>query len=303
MTVIDTCPDTLSARARGARLSASERTQLREHLSRCGTCRVIYLVGQDFDRMLATRPEDPRLIGRIIDAVRPVTIRSRWRARHRTAFVGLVAALLTVYAVAVAGRARMGLVWAALVTRGSNPIPVEKAPLAPKTERASSPTIAREVATTNAPLSPRSRVVVTHAKPVPSVSANAVEPLQSTAKELFAEANAARRNGDILSTRRLYADLQTRYAWSAEAQVSRVALGRLLLERGHDVSVALAQFDDFLAHGSRTGLAEEALFGRATALEQLDRPEQERQTWQTLLDRFPGSIYAERARARLRNLQ
>jgi len=74
---------------------------------------------------------------------------------------------------------------------------------------------------------------------------------------------------------------------------------RFLLDRLDDPAGALAQFDGYLAQTTHTALAEEALFGRATALSQLGRAEAERETWRTLLARYPSSVYADRARVRM----
>lgn len=119
-----------------------------------------------------------------------------------------------------------------------------------------------------------------------------------TARKLFAEANLRRRSGDDVRARQQYEELQRLFPISAEAQMSRVALGRLLLTRGQAAD-ALKQFDCYLAQDTGKGLAEEALFGRATALQQLGRHNEESKTWTTLVDRYPGSIYADGARARL----
>jgi len=79
--------------------------------------------------------------------------------------------------------------------------------------------------------------------------------------------------------------------------VSRVALGRLLLASG-DASGALREFDVYLAQGG--AIAEEALVGRAVALQRLGRHEEESATWRQVLSRYPGSVNAERARQRLK---
>ena len=75
--------------------------------------------------------------------------------------------------------------------------------------------------------------------------------------------------------------------------------GQLLLERGRPKE-ALAQFDRHQKVGGDVG--EEALAGRADALEQLGRTADAIAAWKSLLERYPGSIYAERARARLARL-
>jgi len=128
-----------------------------------------------------------------------------------------------------------------------------------------------------------------------------------TAERLFAEANARRKAGDTASARRLYTELSRRYPGSPEAQVSSASLGRLLLERSDDAAGALEQFDRLLARPAASmaqpALAEEALFGRATALMRLGRTKDEKAAWSELLARFPGSVYAERAHERLRALK
>jgi TolA-binding protein len=127
--------------------------------------------------------------------------------------------------------------------------------------------------------------------------------VEASAKELFTQANAARRAGDDEGARVLYVELERRFPASRESQVARIALGRLFLERMHDPEAALAQFDRFLRQSPGAPLAEEALFGRATSLMQLGRTSDERETWILLLDRFPDSVFAERGRARLSHLK
>jgi TolA-binding protein len=96
----------------------------------------------------------------------------------------------------------------------------------------------------------------------------------------------------------LYGELQSRYPGSAEAEISYVSLGRVLLEQGQ-ASSALAQFDRYLSRRPGGPLAQEALFGKASALARLGRLEEERRTWETLLARFPNSMYRDRAHERL----
>ena len=70
-------------------------------------------------------------------------------------------------------------------------------------------------------------------------------------------------------------------------------MGRLLLAQNAP-QAALAHFSRY-----RGPLAEEALLGRAQALAALGRSDEERSAWRELLDRFPKSVYAARARSRL----
>jgi outer membrane protein assembly factor BamD (BamD/ComL family) len=120
---------------------------------------------------------------------------------------------------------------------------------------------------------------------------------------LFTEANQARRDRDGDRAAALYKRIERRYPASRQADQSYISLGRLLLDRGVDSVTALRQFDGYLARHSGGSLAQEALYGRAVALGRLGRAPQERATWQTLLNRFPGSVYAPRARERLGELR
>jgi TolA-binding protein len=121
------------------------------------------------------------------------------------------------------------------------------------------------------------------------------------AAELFSQANEARRHGDVPTALRRYAVLQRRFPHSPEAALSRVALGRLYLDRLRDPARALAQFDGYLSAGSDE-LREEALVGRAIALQRLGRTDDERDAWRALLQAYPSSLSADRAKERLGEL-
>jgi TolA-binding protein len=71
-----------------------------------------------------------------------------------------------------------------------------------------------------------------------------------------------------------------------------------MLELGQS-SGALSQFDRYLSRKPQGPLAQEALFGKASALARLGRLAEERRTWETLLARFPKSVYRDRANERL----
>lgn len=118
-----------------------------------------------------------------------------------------------------------------------------------------------------------------------------------TAAELFALANDARRTRDIATARALYLELQRRYPRSAEASTSFVTLGRLELDHAR-AAPALAQYDRYLASGA-VELREDALAGRASALEALGRTADEKQAWEALLAEHPSSLFAPHARRRV----
>lgn len=117
--------------------------------------------------------------------------------------------------------------------------------------------------------------------------------------ELFARANAARRANETTGAIALYEELQSRFPDTREASTSRVALGRLLLDRAGSPSRARALFEAYLEHDPSGPLAEEARVGRALASMQLGDRQTERASWLELLERHPASVQAERARQRI----
>ena len=74
-------------------------------------------------------------------------------------------------------------------------------------------------------------------------------------------------------------------------------MARMQLDR-RETAAALAGFNAYYATGDRA-LREEALEGRAIALQRLGRIEEEKQAWQELLRAHPNSAYAGVARKRL----
>jgi len=225
-------------------------------------------------------------------------------ARPRTGSLGKRTALLVAIAatLVVASAAAATSLW--IATRPASLFErTEQRQGAPSAgERGAS---ARPLAASPAPTTPAARapevevpLVELHAAPVAggpkAATATAVE---KTAASLFRDASAARRAGDLGRARSLYTELQSSFANSSEARVSRVSLGKLLLGAGH-AEEAERQFRSYLALGGGD-LGEEALVGRADALSRLGRSDDERRVWQELLERYPSSVYAPRARQRL----
>lgn len=177
--------------------------------------------------------------------------------------------------------------------------PMNDAP-APTAEAApSAPPVALTPAVAHVPM----------AAPAPShasVPAAAVVPVSAvvpsaiasaSASDLFDSANTARRSGDTAGALARYDALDRQFPNSREARVAKATTGRLLLDRG-DAAGALARFDAYLASGS-SELREEAMAGRATALERLGRDEDESRAWAALLATYPRTPYAAHARARV----
>jgi outer membrane protein assembly factor BamD (BamD/ComL family) len=121
--------------------------------------------------------------------------------------------------------------------------------------------------------------------------------MPTTASALFDSANAARRDGDTASALARYDALERQFPQTAEARVAKATTGKLLLDRG-DAGGALSRFDAYLASGS-TELREEAMAGRATALERLGRSDDEVRAWAALLAAYPGTPYAVHAKTRV----
>jgi predicted anti-sigma-YlaC factor YlaD len=119
----------------------------------------------------------------------------------------------------------------------------------------------------------------------------------TTAAGLFGAANGARREGDTVTALARYDALERQFPGTPEARVAKATAGKLLLDRG-DAAGALARFDSYIASGSGE-LREEAMAGRATALEHLGRDDDEARAWAALLAAYPGTPYAAHARARI----
>ena len=227
-----------------------------------------------------------------------MVLRGPRRRRHRAVWLLAAAALLVGGAAAAAmslGEGQWpGLRGAATAPAAVDPPAVATAkthrsavPVADVPEPAAIAAIAEPVVAVTAP--------VAHLRPVRAPAA-APAPVVGPA-ELFDTAAEARRRSDYGRALDLDRELEQRYPTSIEAQASRAIVGRLLLDRG-DPAGALAKFDSYLTAGSG-GLGEEAMVGRATALDRLGKSDEATRAWGALVAAFPDSPYAARARARL----
>lgn len=122
-----------------------------------------------------------------------------------------------------------------------------------------------------------------------------------SASSLFRRANAARSQGKLERAEALYGELIHRYPTARESAAARALLAQLALDHGSP-DQALAAYDAYMHHGASPALREEALVGRARALQSKGDGPREIQAWRELLERFPKSAAAGEARRRLQAL-
>jgi TolA-binding protein len=328
----------LSIRARRLGLSLEEQRLFDRACDASPNLRVSHQVGCDFDRISVVRAGDEELIARVADRVLASSRRGR-RGRKFAWGFGLAVALVSSGAAAWWGgvvrpeslpsalslRSTVRTWWPAFAFGRRHSIAPPAQSIAPPAQSVEAPAHPPDLAAEAAP--PRvadfglavddgsRRVVVppgSHTapptkalRPGHAVTAAAkdttAEADVETAPECFRRANAARHAGDLTAAAVFYARLQRKFPASDEARLSHVSLGKLLLGSGR-AQEAERQFSMYLAAGGRE-LAEEAWVGRAESLERLGGAAEERRSWQRLLQDFPASVYAARARQRLEELE
>jgi hypothetical protein len=292
--IADEHPEELIDRARLGALPPDAQATLDRHLRDCPVCaRQVALAGR-FEREVAPQPRDHLLYERAVEGAMarmqrsPVVRRrgalppwSRWAAAAALLIAGVTAAA------AVVGR-RMAL-------RATVQPPEVAAPPRPALAAIPiAPAEPSEAPPLEAPAPPKTLP----SKSISSAHAAARAPA-ITAADLFEKGEKLRREGHADAAIATYRRLQSTFPDTAEARLSFAFGGQLLLKQGRAAD-ALAQFDRHLELDGEVG--EEALAGRATALEQLHRTSAAAAAWKDLLARYPRSIYAERARARLEQL-
>jgi TolA-binding protein len=257
--------------------------------------RLLFQIGRDFDALAEPRPGDEALVSRAARAA--LAKRSSVRLPRR--IPTLLAAMAAVVATGV-------VAWAALESahrreqRSSGAVPAT----APPSETA--PNSGAPVANATPSLTPASqpadpgRAVDRDPHVKPGVVTRRPALASETAADVFREAAAARRLGDVERACSLYLELQRRFPRSGEAQLSQISLGKLLLQTGR-ASEADHHFAAYLSSGGGE-LAEEALVGRAESSQQLARRDEERHAWDQLLRDHPRSVYAAQAKRRIEEL-
>jgi TolA-binding protein len=309
----------LSVLSRRSVLSEPEQRRLDMCLSASPSLRSLHQVGRDFDQMRTATADDEVLADRLVQAVQErhqsasMRLGASWNRRTLAGLSALSVLLVALGAAAGLWRARSLQVRdlaqgerAPLQAAGAMPKKVNTMPAGPAASTETCPPLCdRQDNQESSPDSnePR-RVVKSSALPAANGSAaserNALNSVADSSKpgELFSKANAARRSGDITQAAKLYLQLQTQYPKAAETALSAVMLARIELGRGAANS-ALKQFDQYLRIAPGGSLAQEALQGRAQALGQLGRKDEQDAAYRELLRRFPDSVYAPAARDHL----
>jgi TolA-binding protein len=298
MTRFDLHPEDLLERAERGALPAADLARLEQHLAECTVCRVERALRAQ--AMLDSAPlrDEQLLLARVKrDVAQQLQNPTLRRAPRKRAAVGVVLLIASIASAAAAATTLVVLQRQQRV-EALAPSPRVAKPLPPRPVAHSSPVAPLVSAPATEESPPGSSSDTPSVEPAPKAAA----PEFASSAEAFSRANAARRDGQAKDAARLYRGLQDRFPASSEALVSKVALGRLLLDRLGDSRGALVQFSSYLANPGNGALREEALVGRALALGRLGRSGEERAAWQALLQAAPQSTYAGRARARLLEL-
>lgn len=291
MSVTGLHPEHLIEKEANGTLDASERKQLDTHVAQCAACRFERSVRDDFASELAGEDPPVRISGFELEQPKKqehvLVVRPR---RFRYAWVVAAAVLLLVATAFASEPGRR--VWMPML--GITIVGQAPSVTMPTTEIvAPPPSVAHWAPITHEQPDP---VVITTEDPKPEPAPVAVQ----TSQALFDDESDARRRGDYDRAIALHTQLVTKYPQSKEAQVSRVTVARMLLDRG-EPSNALVGFDAYIAHGGGENM-EDALVGRATCLDKLGKSEEARTAWQTLLDRHPDGPWASHAKVRIEAL-
>jgi TolA-binding protein len=291
MTRFDLHPEDLIERAQRGTLGSADLARLEQHLAECAVCRVERALRTQAAQDTVPLRDEQLLLARIKrDVSAELRAPSARRAPKKRAAAGLV-----LLAASIASAAAAATTFVVIHRQHRSELQ------APAPPRVSLPPPPASIT----PPAPPAEAAAPEPVPAPTSAEPAAKPAAleiASAAEAFSRANQARRDGQSKDAVRLYRALQERFPSSSEALVSRVALGRLLLDRLGDSRGALVQFTSYLASPGGGALREEALVGRALALGKLGQRADERNAWQALLQAAPRSAYAERARARLAEL-
>lgn len=303
-----TDPSDLICRARRRELSPEERRQLQELLNGSGEMRLMSVMLSEFERESQVRPGDDVLLARISERALGLTEKAPPRRFRRARSTLLLAAALmllgsaawafrAVYKASVAEAPKVPTASIqpakAPANRRASPPPPSVPPLPAAGERAPEvpanplPSETRKPARTLERTPPSVTTQGTRRNAAPKAPFN-------PASELFARANALRRQGRATDAAALYQLVLDEHPESREAAPARLALAKLL--RSSSPARALAHFSALAGQGG--ALRPEALWGMAEAARSLGNEAMEARALSELLREFPDSPYADAARRR-----
>ncbi|MES1208081.1 MAG: tetratricopeptide repeat protein [Pseudomonadota bacterium] len=295
-TDLEAHPEELLDRALRGRLATGEQQALDGHLAVCRACAAHLTVLRSARRVSTPEPWDDLLNRRAVERVLKTVRRGRWPGvlsvpfRRRWA---LAAAGVSIWLGGMAGatwwhirRPQTETDQGSVVALAASPARAHRRSVPARLDPA--PEAADEAPPSPGPTDPESRAATPR-----------VARTQPSASSLFEEASALRDQNRPEQAVAVFRRLQRLYPRSRETRISFALAGRLLLDGGHPEQ-ALAQFDQHLTY--RGEASEEALAGRATALGQMGRGAAESETWRALLDEYPNTVYAPRAKRRLAEL-
>jgi hypothetical protein len=302
MSIAELHPEHLLDKHGQGTLSESERATLEAHVAKCASCRFELEVRADFADEMANDAVRDSGLHRLVEvaaktevpkpAPAPAPERATTRRRSRLGVWLFAAAAMLVVAGAAASEAGRR-VWVPIFIHDAAPV----APAPTETDLVQRKDPVRP--TVVAPPPVETAPVETAPPPVIPPAILPPPPRPTPSALLDAESDA-RRRGDYDRVLAIHAELVAGHPASHEAQTSRVTVARMLLDRG-DLQGALAGFDAYLANGSGE-LGEDAMAGRATALDRMGKKDEARAAWSALVDRYPDSTYAAHARARIEAL-
>jgi TolA-binding protein len=314
---IDLHPEEMLDAARRGTLGGAAAQDLRAHLARCAACRASLTLPDELAAEAAVTSADDALLASMVRGALRGEPRVATEGRPHRAHGGAGRRVAVALALLLLGGSGGAAVWSmggATFARRVVPeilqLKHRAEPARPAPSRVDVP--AHDSAPEIVPLAPALPVGAALEPPeapapplAPAHLARIHVPLpppRATAAELFADANRARREGDVPLALRRYAELGRSYPGSREELTSRVVVGDLLLVEG-PTRDALRSYDSYLAASPTGTLAEEALVGRAVALMRLGRRDEERAAWTKLLREHPDSVQNDRARRRLAELR
>ena len=291
-------PEELIDRAGRGALDPDEQAILQRHLEACAVCALQLSLASRFERELAPQPRDSLLSERAVEGAMQAPAGGAAN-RSRAA----VPALVSLGGGGAAGvrrdRGRRGH-----QTTGSRR-GLRSRPRFPPSHlrRRLRRSVRWQPPPAEAPVIPEAPPPEPAAK---APSAHGAAHPAITAEVLFERAEKLRRAGRadaaIATYRRLQAGISGDGGDPAVVRARGHAAPRARAPGRGAVAVRSAPRRGRRSQRRRGEVGEEALAGRATALEQLHRTSEAIAAWKSLLARYPRSVYAGRARARLDQL-